>query len=177
MVIPITTHCWTNRLRRGKRLNGLRALESTVMDYLKSRWYGTADWIWFHENPQEDLAKISAEIGIDFSKPTIGLLTNVMWDAQLHYPANAFPNMLAWVLQTIDYFASRPDLQLVIRVHPAEIRGTIPSRQKIVDEVAAVYPILPPTCSSSRPKAMSAPMLCAFSAIASSSLARRPASN
>ena len=118
-------------------------MEQTVMDYLHSRWYGTQDWIWFHENPQDDLAKISAEVGIDFAKPTIGLLTNVMWDAQLHYPANAFPDMLAWVLQTIAYFAGRPDLQLVIRVHPAEIRGTIPSRQKIVDEIASAYPELP----------------------------------
>ena len=119
-------------------------IEEQIMDYLKSRWYGTQDWIWFHENPQEDLAKISSELGIDFSKPTIGLLTNVMWDAQLHYPANAFPNMLSWVLQTIEYFSEHPDLQLVIRVHPAEIRGTLPSRQKIVDEVAKAFPVLPP---------------------------------
>lgn len=119
-------------------------LEEDVMDYLRSRWYGTRDWVWFHENPQDDLAQISAEVGLDLSKPTIGLLTNVMWDAQLHYPANAFPNMLAWILQTIDYFAQRPDLQLVIRVHPAEIRGTVPSRQKIADEIARVYPQLPP---------------------------------
>ena len=32
-----------------------------------------------------------ALIGLDPSKPVIGLLTNVSWDAQLHYPANAFP--------------------------------------------------------------------------------------
>lgn len=119
-------------------------LEKEVMDYLESRWHGTRDWIWFHENPQDDLAQISDELVIDFRKPTIGLLTNVMWDAQLHYPANAFPNMLSWVLETIQYFADRPELQLVIRVHPAEIRGTVPSRQKIVDEIARVFPELPP---------------------------------
>lgn len=111
-------------------------LESQVMDYLYSRWEGARDWVWFHENPQHDYKQIAAELGLDASKPIIGLLTNVMWDAQLHYPANAFPNMLAWVLETIAWFAGRPELQLVIRVHPAEIRGTIPSRQKIVDEIA-----------------------------------------
>ncbi len=119
-------------------------LEEEVMSYLRSRWYGTRDWVWFHEKPQEDLAKIAAEVGIDLTKPSIGLLTNVMWDAQLHYPANAFPNMLDWVLRTIAYFAARPDLQLVIRIHPAEIRGTVPSRQKIADEIARAYPQLPP---------------------------------
>jgi len=119
------------------------AMEEAIMDYLVSRWYGTRDWVWFHEHPQHDLDAIVAELGLDMSKPVIGLLTNVMWDAQLHYPANAFPNMLDWVLRTIAYFARRPDLQLVVRVHPAEIRGTIPSRQKIADEIARAYPVLP----------------------------------
>jgi hypothetical protein len=119
-------------------------MERAIMDYLVSRWYGTHDWVWFHEHPQHDLEAIVAGLGLDLNKPLIGLLTNVMWDAQLHYPANAFPNMLDWVLRTIAYFATRPDLQLVIRVHPAEIRGTVPSRQKIADEIARAYPTLPP---------------------------------
>src|SRR5438552_9716921 len=114
-----------------------------ILDYLKSRWHGTQDWIWFHEKPEEKLAVIAAELGIDFSKPCIGLLTNVMWDAQLHFRANAFSNMLEWVLQTISYFAQRPDLQLIVRVHPAEIRGTLPSRQPIVAEIQRAFPQLP----------------------------------
>ena len=40
-----------------------------------------------------------AETGIDRSKPCIGLLTNVMWDAQLLYRQNAFENMREWVLE------------------------------------------------------------------------------
>jgi hypothetical protein len=118
-------------------------MEDEVMDYLKSRWLGTRDWIWFHEKPEEDLLKIASELGVDFNRPCIGMLTNVMWDAQLHYRANAFPNMLEWVIQTIRYFISRPDLQLLIRVHPAEIRGTLPSRQPLVAEIQKVFPTLP----------------------------------
>jgi hypothetical protein len=119
-------------------------IETETMDYLKSRWRGTRDWIWFHEKPEEDLDSIAAELGVDFSKPCIGMLTNVMWDAQLHYRANAFPNMLEWVIQTIRYFAGRPELQLLIRVHPAEIRGTLPSRQPIIPEIHRAFPTLPP---------------------------------
>ena len=118
-------------------------LESELMNYLKSRWQGTQDWIWFHYKPEFELQDIVDRTGIDFSKPCIGLLTSVMWDAVLHYPSNAFPNMLDWVLRTIDYFMRRPDLQLIIRVHPAEIRGTLPSRQKIAEEIAKFYPELP----------------------------------
>lgn len=119
-------------------------LEAKTLGYLKSRWQGTQDWIWFHDTPQEEMSQIATETGIDFSKPCIGMLTNVMWDAQLHYPSNAFPNMLEWVLQTIQYFITRPELQLIIRVHPAEIRGLIPSRQLLVPEIRRFFPALPP---------------------------------
>lgn len=118
-------------------------MEREVMDYLKSRWQGTRDWIWFHEKPDEDAARFTRELGVDPGKPIIGMLTNVMWDAQLHYRANAFPDMLTWAVKTIEYFAGRPDLQLLIRVHPAEIRGGLPSRQFILDEIKKVYPVLP----------------------------------
>lgn len=119
------------------------AMEADIRTYLQSRWQGTRDWVWFHEKPDEEFEAFGRGIGIDFSKPIVGLLTNVMWDAQLHYRANAFPNMLAWVVRTVRYFEQRPDLQLLIRVHPAEVRGTLPSRQPLVQELARVYPRLP----------------------------------
>ncbi len=118
-------------------------LNEQLLNYLKSRWEGTEDWIWFHERPKFDVEKIAKEIGVDFTKPCIGMLTNVMWDAQLHYPANAFPNMLDWILKTIHYFSQRPELQLLIRVHPAEIRGTLRSQQPITEEIKKVFPDLP----------------------------------
>jgi hypothetical protein len=121
------------------------AHERAIMEYLTSRRRSGRDWIAFHDrNPDEDLASIAAGLGIDRSKPLIGMLTNVSWDAQLHYPANAFPHMLDWVVKTIGYFSRRPDLQLVIRVHPAEITGDISSRQPVVEEVARAFPALPP---------------------------------
>jgi hypothetical protein len=117
--------------------------EKETVDYLKSRWQGSQDWIWFHDVPQEDVKAIEKEVGIDLSRPTVGLLTNVFWDAQLHYPANAFKNMLDWVIKTIDHFRERPDLQLLIRIHPAEVRGKIPSRQGMVEEIGKAFPELP----------------------------------
>lgn len=114
-----------------------------IENYLKSRWSGSRDWIYFHEKPSEDMHSFAQTIGLDLAKPCVGLLTNVMWDAQLHYPANAFPSMLDWVLRSISYFEKRPDLQLLIRVHPAEIRGTLPSRQPLVDEIRRAFPDLP----------------------------------
>ncbi|BCB28707.1 hypothetical protein SKTS_35930 [Sulfurimicrobium lacus] len=117
--------------------------EKTITGYLRSRWEGENDWIRFHENPYFEKDRILADIGCDPARPIIGLLTNVMWDAQLHYPANAFPNMLEWLLSTVRYFEKRPDLQLVIRVHPAEIRGSVPTRQPVAEELKKHFPQLP----------------------------------
>ena len=71
------------------------------------------------------------------------MLTNVLWDAQLHYPNNAFPGMLEWVLHTIELFSKRKDIQLVVRIHPAEVTGTLPSRQLVEDEINKKFKNLP----------------------------------
>ena len=118
--------------------------EGELMHYLSSRRDGLFDWIVFHRPKADDPAALPAVLGLVPSKPVIGLLTNVAWDAQLHYPANAFDSMLDWLVQTCRYFDRRRDLQLLIRVHPAEISGFPPSRQPILGELAKAIPHLPP---------------------------------
>jgi hypothetical protein len=117
--------------------------ERELMSYLASRREGLFDWIVFHRPTRQDPQEIAAKVGVDLSRPVIGCLTNVSWDAQLHYPANAFPNMLEWLVATVEYFATRPDLQLLIRVHPAEISGFPVSRQPILAELRKRIPVLP----------------------------------
>jgi hypothetical protein len=52
--------------------------------------------------------------------------------------------MLEWLARTCEYFATRLDLQLLIRVHPAEISGFPPSRQPILAELRKRVPRLAP---------------------------------
>ena len=120
------------------------AQETELMNYLRSRREGLFDWIVFHRPNRQEPEEIGRRVGLDRDKPVIGLLTNVSWDAQLHYPANAFPSMLEWLVQTCEYFATRPDLQLLIRVHPAEISGFPVSRQPILSELQRRIPRLAP---------------------------------
>ncbi len=116
--------------------------ERELMHYLSSRRDGLFDWIVFHRPKTDDPKELPSLLGLDPSKPIIGLLTNVSWDAQLHYPANAFGSMLDWLVQTCGYFEHRRDLQLLIRVHPAEISGFPPSRQPVLDELRKAIPQL-----------------------------------
>jgi hypothetical protein len=119
------------------------AQKRAVSDYLASRAGGAGDWIYFHREPDSAFADFARARGIDLDKPLITALTNVMWDAQLHYPMNVFAGMKEWLVETVRWFAERPNLQLLIRVHPAEARGAIVSRQRVADELAAVFPQLP----------------------------------
>ena len=103
---------------------------------------GSRDWISYADNISGG-SNLVGDLGVDSSKPCVGLLTNIVWDAQVNYRSNAFPCMIDWVLQTIEYFAKRPDLQLLIRVHPAEVRHGMKSQQPIIDEIQKVFPELP----------------------------------
>jgi len=119
------------------------AERDTTLGYLRSRWEGTGDWIRFHQDPDFSTAADLKGLGLDPAKPFCVAFTNVFWDAQLHYPANAFSNQLEWLVETIRWFAARSNLQLVIRVHPAEISGSPPSRQLAADEIRSAFPNLP----------------------------------
>ncbi|KPF66573.1 hypothetical protein IP69_14805 [Bosea sp. AAP35] len=114
-----------------------------IESYIKSRWFGKNDWVRFHRDPDLTLTADLKTLGLDPDKKTILALTNVFWDAQLHYPANAFRNQRDWLVVTISWFAARPDLQLVIRIHPAEISGSPPSQQRAQDVIAEAFGALP----------------------------------
>lgn len=116
---------------------------SRLNEYLASRNRGGMDWITYHPNPIEDRDVLIDSLRLDTARPIVGLFTNVNWDAQIAYPQNAFRNQVSWLIQTIEHFATRPDLQLVIRVHPAETKDMDISRQRMTDEIQAVFPALP----------------------------------
>lgn len=117
--------------------------EEKIMKYLTTRHTGSSDWIWFHENPMFDRNAIRQQLGLDENKPIIGLLTNVVWDAYLHYPNNAYQSMMEWIFDTIEHFIKRQDVQLVIRIHPAEVYGNVKSTQTVIDEIKKRYNSLP----------------------------------
>jgi hypothetical protein len=120
------------------------ALQQALDAYMISRATGAMDWVSYHDGSGQSLTELKQRFGIDFTKPTIVAFTNVLWDAQVFYPSNAFPSMLDWLIETITHFGKRPDLQLVIRVHPAEVKNPVKSRETVVGELSRLMPELPP---------------------------------
>ena len=124
------------------KLNKLK--KKKIKEYLKSRSIGSNDWIYFHnKRPDFDIKNFFKENNIDEKKPIITLLTNVVWDAQLHFDKTIFNNMNEWVFHAINFFKRKKNQQLIIRAHPAEISGNIPSKELIGDLIKDKFNKLP----------------------------------
>lgn len=57
------------------------ATRAEVTEYMTGRWTGKFDWLPIVTGKFEgEPDSIGAELGLDLTKPTVGLLTNVIWD-------------------------------------------------------------------------------------------------
>lgn len=61
-----------------------------------------------------------AGMGLDPDKPVAALFPNITWDTAVIGRDTIFRSMEDWALASIEFFQSRPDLQLVVRAHPQE---------------------------------------------------------
>ena len=118
--------------------------EKQLFGYIDSRLKGTGDWITFQsKNNEINKSNLLTDFISKNNGINVALLTNVLWDAQVHYEQNAFDSMLEWIYYTIEYFKDRNDLNLIIRIHPAEVRNKLPSKQLIFNEINKRYQTLP----------------------------------
>lgn len=113
-----------------------------ITSYLHSRTSGKNDWISFSKMPDKPV-DVREQFKISSDKEIYLLLTNVIWDANIHFSSDVFDDMIGWVTRTINLFEKMPDKHLFIRVHPAEVTGTILSRQFVEEEINTRFPTLP----------------------------------
>lgn len=93
----------------------------------------------WQDTPAEGGAKARAALGLD-ERPVVLLATNVLGDS-LTLGRQVFSQSMAeWISRTVQYFAGRPDVQFIIRVHPGEV---LTHGLSMVDVVKQVLPKLP----------------------------------
>ena len=117
--------------------------ETRLMNYISTKKTGANDWISYQPTIHRSKEELIKKLNLDQNKKTIGLLTNVIWDAQLHFKNSCFKSMLEWLNYTLDFFIKNDHLQLIIRIHPAEVLGTVPSNQRVYDEIINKYKVVP----------------------------------
>ncbi len=128
----------TEPISRWKNIN-LKKIEKKTINYLNSKALGINDYKYKDNKVILDASSLFIKNKIDLNKPLIGLTTNVIWDAQITYSDTIFKNMMEWVIQTIIYFKKRPDLNLIIRVHPTEVNADRPAKEKVADKINKLF--------------------------------------
>jgi hypothetical protein len=139
---------------KNDRWKGLEMSEGRTKvaeEYLASKHFVARDYITYHVDSIQDHAAIKQELGLD-DRPIVTLYTNILWDSQLYYQFKVFPDMLDWLYRTIRFYEKRPDLQLVIRLHPGEARGAWPTNQPLYPELLREFPVLPENVKIARPE-------------------------
>ncbi|MFN3152554.1 hypothetical protein [Bremerella sp.] len=122
------------------------ARRERMNSYIAGKRLGGREYAAYYKDSIDSPEAIREQLGLDSDLPIVSLFTNVLWDAQLYFQYNAFDNMLDWMNRTISYFGERDDVQLVVRIHPAEAnggRGSLPTNQPILAEIARDFPELP----------------------------------
>ena len=80
------------------------------------------------------------ELGLDKKRPIVLLATNVLGDS-LTLGRNVFaPSMADWITKTVQFFATRLEVQLVIRIHPGERLTHGPSMANVVKSALPEIP-------------------------------------
>jgi hypothetical protein len=100
----------------------LTAREDAELDeYLEDRRLGrrTIDRYWVAPDFAAPERKSSGRLAV--------LFTNLTWDSAVIGQEVAFPSIQDWLVAAVEAFANRPEHQLVIRIHPAEVK--LPGKQ------------------------------------------------
>lgn len=114
--------------------NALTAEQNKTLDkYLESRITHKDDVLVYNFGGFEERAKTLKRFNLDENKTTVSLFTNVLWDAASANREIAFSNPIKWVIETIKWFESQKEKQLIVKIHPAEI--VIGTRQPFIDVI------------------------------------------
>jgi hypothetical protein len=118
--------------------------ERRLDDYLDARVRGerTLDRYW--DRRVEDEGRVSQELGLRADREMVALFSNILWDSAIQGKEVGFVSMPDWLVQTIRGFALRPQLDLVVRLHPAEVRlANHRTLERMSDVIEQEFPTLP----------------------------------
>ena len=103
---------------------------ATLWENFSRMWQGT---------PAQGGEQARKVLGLD-NRPVVLLATNVLGDSLTLGRQVFSKSMGEWISRTVQYFNGKPDVQLVIRIHPGEV---LVHGQSMIDVVHQVLPRLP----------------------------------
>ena len=88
---------------------------------------------------RQGVEKVRRQLALE-AKPTFLLATNVIGDSLTLNRQVFSQSMTEWLERTIEYFAARPQIQLIVRIHPGERYTRGPSVKEIVSRLLPELP-------------------------------------
>lgn len=121
-------------------------------DYLESRRSNSRDRHKYNFAPVENRETACRKADLDPNRPVFGLFPNLLWDGACIDRDLSFPSQIDWAIETIRYFGRRPDLQLVVKIHPAE--SVVGTERSIQDYIREALPTLPANVRLVQPRTL-----------------------
>jgi len=128
------------RAREGSHLSPeqFERMRSLFMARQRGAMWENFARLW-QDTPAEGGEKARAALGLD-QRPVALLATNVLGDSLTLGRQIFSQSMAEWISRTVQYFAGRPDVQFIVRVHPGEV---LTHGQSMAEVVRQVLPRLP----------------------------------
>jgi hypothetical protein len=138
VMFHLTDDLWARR--KGRRLN--EAQRAWLEDFIAARQGQHTGEQFAHlwqTASRKGAEQVRAALGLD-ARPIVLLPTNVMGDSATLGRTLFSSSIAEWVQRVVLFFADRPQVQLVIRIHPAESKSIGPS---MLEAIRQVLPQLP----------------------------------
>jgi len=86
---------------------------------------------------------IRTQLDLSPDRRLLVLFTNVSWDLFVAERDFAFDGQMKWIAATFDFIRRHPELDLVVRAHPAEIVPKFQTRGRIVQQIEERFGPIP----------------------------------
>ena len=133
-----TNDLWKAKLDQSLTEDQLEKVRALMLSRQKASLFENFSRLW-QGVPTQGSEKTRRSLGLDH-RPVVLLATNVLGDS-LTLGRQVFTKSMAeWIERTVQYFVARNDAQLIIRVHPGEIKSRGVSMVEIIHRLMPELP-------------------------------------
>jgi len=93
----------------------------------------------FYDRPESDWPAIQRRLDLPAGAKIISLFANVIWDTNALDRDLAFGGMFDWICRTVEYARGRPEVCLIVRAHPGEVRLSFKTRTPICETIRSYF--------------------------------------
>lgn len=129
---------WKNNDHKDLDKKEFEKVKELMFSRKNASLYGNFSRKW-QKQPAEGGSQIKEKLKLD-DRPIVLMATNVLGDS-LTLGRNVFSrSMSEWIIRSIQYFMEKPDIQLVIRIHPGEMYVTHGSIHEMIRRTMPTLP-------------------------------------